>query len=328
MQITFPPTIRKWVGAREPAARIGEKGTFRIRFGTTGKSGRREKSGRERRTIDPFALVTAKHVDCLSDICRGTDTLQGAHVGQTLIDGFHGHALVAVGNVVPCVLVEHICLDATGCDGVDRHALLATVDGERAGEALDGGLGAGVEGVVGDAADAGGDGGGHDEAAAVAAVLEGVLGHKELAAAVEVEDLVEQGRGDVDLGAPDLHARVGDDKVEVAKVAHGLVEQLGDALGLANVGLDGHALGAELGELGDHLLGRLGRAGIVDHHVGATLAQLQGDALADATACARDQGYLADEGARRVEGGARRGRVDCGGCHAFQKGKCVCGRRE
>lgn len=264
-----------------------------------------------RHTVDPFALVAAKHVDRLADICRRADTLQRAHVGQALVDGLHGHTLVAVGNVVPCILVEHVRLDATGGDGVDGHALLAAVDGEGAGEALDGRLGAGVEGVVGDAADAGGDGRGHDEAAALSAVLERVLGDKELAAAVEVEDLVEELRGDVDLGAPDLHTGVGDDKVDVAKVLQGLLEQLGDGLGLADVGLDRYTLGAQLAELSNHLLGGLGRAAIVDHHVRASLAQLQSNTLADATACTCDQGYLADEGAGRVEGLGRRGTVDC-----------------
>lgn len=211
---------------------------------------------------------------------------------------------------MPCILVEHVGFDATGCDGVDGHALLAAVNGESAREALDGGLGASVQSVVGDTADAGGDGGGHDQAAAVSAVLEGILGDKELAAAVEVEDLVEEVRGDVDLGAPDLHARVGDDKVEVAEMAHGLLEQLRDGLGLADVGLNGHALGSQLADLGNDFLGRLGRAGVVDDHVRTTLSQLQGNALADATACSRDEGYLADEGTGCIEGSAG-GRVDC-----------------
>lgn len=228
---------------------------------------------RTRHTVYPFALVAAKHVDRLANICRGADTLQWAHVGQALIDGLHGHALVAVGDIVPRVLVKHVRLDATGCNGVDGHSLLAAVDGECAGEAFNSGLGARVKGVVGDAADAGSDGGGHDEAAAVPAVLESVLGDKELAAAVEVKDLVEQLRGDVDLGAPNLHARVGDDEVKVAEVLHGLLEELGDGLGLADVGLDRHGLGAQLVKLRDHLLGRLGGAAVVDHHARTPLAE-------------------------------------------------------
>lgn len=296
-----------------------------------GKGGkqRKKKKEKKRRTVDPLALVTAKHVDGLANVGRSTDTLQGAHLGQALVNGLHGHALVAVGDVVPCILVKHVGLDAAGGNSIDRHALFAAVDGKGAGEALDGGLGAGVQGVVGDAADAGGNGRGEDEAAAVAAVLEGVLGDKELAAAVEVEDLVKELRGDVDLGAPDLHARVGNDKVEVAKVRDGLFKQLRDRLGLADVGLDGDALGAQLGELLDDLFGGLGRAAVVDHHAGASLAQLEGDALADAAAGARDQGNLAGKGTGRVNSGAGGGRVECGGCHFVGVWKlCMCLERE
>lgn len=273
-------------------------------FGTGDRETQRQ------RTIDPLALVTAQHVNRLADVCRGADTLQWAHVGQSLVDGVHGHTLVAVGNVVPRVLVEHVGLDAARCDSVDGHALLTTIDGKGTGETLNGSLGAGVEGVVGNAADAGGDGGGHDEATAVSAVPERVLGNKELAAAVEVEDLVEQVRGDIDFGAPDLHTRVGNDKVEVTEVAHGLLKQLGDGLGLADVGLDGYTLGAQLAQLRDHLLGRLGRAGVVDDHVGAPLAQLEGNTLADTTTCTRNKGDLANERARRVKGGPCSG-INC-----------------
>lgn len=255
------------------------------------------------RTIDPLALLAAEHVDGIANVCRGTDALQRAHVLEALLDALERHTLVAAGNVVPGILVKHVGLDATGCDGVDRHALFAAVDGERAGEAFNRSLGAGVQRVIWDAADAGRDRRGQDQATPVPAVLEGILRHKELAAAVEVEDLVKQRGRHVHLGAPHLHARVGDDKVQVAKVRDGLVKELGDRLRLANVRLDGDALGAQLGELGDDLLGGLGAAGVIDNDIGAAPAELNGNAPANASPGAGDEGDLASEGAGRVIGG-------------------------
>lgn len=219
---------------------------------------------------------------------------------------------------MPRVLVKHVGLDAAGGDAVDGDALGAAVDGKGTAETLDGGLGAGVQGVVGDARHDGGNGRRQDDAAAAAAVLETLLGDKELAPSVEVEDLVEQLLRHLELVAPDLHAAVGHDKVEPAKVRHGLVEE-GDHLGrLADVGLDGDSLGTELLELRDDLLGGLAAATVVDNDRGAATAQLDGDTTSDATAGTRDQGNLASEGLGGVTG-TRAGDV-CGGSHV-----CFCG---
>ncbi len=61
-----------------------------------------------------------------------------------------GHVLVAAGGVAPRVLVVHVGLDTAGGDAVDGDARGAAADREGAGEAPDGRLGAGIQGVVGD----------------------------------------------------------------------------------------------------------------------------------------------------------------------------------
>ncbi|KAL3305557.1 versicolorin reductase [Colletotrichum asianum] len=272
----------------------------------------------KRHTVDPLAVGVAQRGDDLANVGGDTDTLEGVHVGQALVDDLDGHALVAVGDVVPRVLVVHVGLDTTGGDGVDSDALGAAVDGEGAGEALDGGLGAGVQGVVGDAAHDGGDGGGQEDAAAAPAVLQALLGDEELAAGVEVEDVLVELLGDVLLGAPDLLARVGDDEVHAAEVGDGAVEEVDDLLGLGDVCLEGDGLGAHLLDLGDDLLGGAGGGAVVDDDVGAALAELEGDAASDTAAGAGDQGDLADEGAGGVGGaGLLGGGVEVGGGSHF-----------
>lgn len=261
------------------------------------KRGEAKRKGRKKRlTVDPFALVADEAVDGLANVLGGADAVEGAELGEAGLDGVDVHALVAAGDVVPRVGVEHVGLDAAGGDGVAGDVLLAAVDGEGAGEALDGSLGAGVEGVVGDAGHLGGNGRGQDDAAPAAAVLEGVLGDEELAAAVEVEDLVEELRGHLGLLAPDLHARVGDDNVQVAKVLHGALEERGHLGGDRDVGLHGDRLGAHLLQGRDHLLGGRGALGVVDHDVGAALAQLHGDTPADTATGTGDQRHLAGKG--------------------------------
>lgn len=247
-------------------------------------------------TVDPFALVADEAVDGLANVLGGADAVEGAEFGEAGLDGVYVHALVAAGDVVPRVGVEHVGLDTAGSDGVAGYVLLAAVNGEGAGEALDGGLGAGVQGVVGDAGHLGGDGRGQDDAAAAAAVLEGVLGDEELAAAVEVEDLVEELGGDLGLLAPDLHARVGDDNVDVAKVLNGALEERRHLGGDGDVSLHGDRLGAHLLQGRNHLLGGRGALGVVDHDGSAALTQLHGNTPADTATGTGDQRHLAGEG--------------------------------
>ena len=249
--------------------------------------------GKERRTVDPLALFTAEREDGLSDICGCADALQGAHLGEAGIDDLHGHSLIAAGHVVPAVLVVHVRLDATRSDSVDGDALLATIDGESASETLNGSLGASIQSMVGNTADGRGDGRGKDDPTASAAVLQALLCDEELAPAVEVEDLVEQLRSNLDFWAPYLHAAVGDDNVKVAEVLDSLLEELRDGGRVADVRLQGDALRAELGQLGNDLFGGLAAATVVDYDVGASPSQLNSNAPADATARSGDECDLA-----------------------------------
>ncbi len=75
-----------------------------------------------------------------------------------------GMPLYPPGDVVPAVLIEHVSLDAAGSEGVAGDALAAAVDGKCARKALDGGLGARVQRVIGDTAHLGSDGRGEDNA--------------------------------------------------------------------------------------------------------------------------------------------------------------------
>ena len=209
---------------------------------------------------------------------------------------------------MPRVLVVHVGLDTTGGDGVDGNLLLAAVDGEGAGEALDGSLGAGVESMVVDTSHGSSDGRGENDAAATATVLEALLGNEELATAVEVENTIEELLSDVEFGRPHLSARVGDDELNVSVVGHDTVEEVGHLSGLADVGLESGGVRAEGPELGDGVLGGLGAGAVVDDDVAAALGELEGDALADAAAGTGDYSDLAGEGLSGVDGG-----VDDGG---------------
>ncbi len=74
---------------------------------------------------------------------------------------------------MPRIRAEHVGFDAAGGDGVDGDALGACVGGEGAREAFDGGFGAGVKGVIGDAGHGCCDGG-HEDYAAASCGREGI----------------------------------------------------------------------------------------------------------------------------------------------------------
>lgn len=280
--------------------------------------------GAEFRTVDPLALFHAKHGDSLSNVGGVSDALERAHVGKALVNDIHGHALVAARDVVPRVLVVHVGLDAARGDGVDSHLLLAAVNGEGSGETLDGGLGAGIEGMVVNASHGGGDGRSEDNAASAAAVLETLLGDEELASAVEVEDAVKELLGDIELGRPDLSTRVGDHELNVTVVGHNAVKEAGNLGGLADVGLDGDGIGAKGLELGNGVLSGLGARAVVDNNVAAALGKLEGDALANTAAGTGDNGDLAGERLTGVDRSVDNGGVaSSGGGRAAEVGELV-----
>jgi hypothetical protein len=186
-------------------------------------------------TVDPFTLFTDQAVNSLANIGWDTDSVERAHLRKAGLDGVDVHALVATGDVVPAVLIKHVGLYTTGGDSIAGDALLTAVHGEGTSETLHSGLGAGVQGVIGDAGHLSGDGRCEDDAAALAAVLQAVLSDEELASAVKVKDLVKELRGDLGLLAPDLHAGVRNDKVDMAIVFYGFGEKSRNLLGLGDV---------------------------------------------------------------------------------------------
>jgi len=234
--------------------------------------------------VDPLTVLGGEEADDAGNVDGLANTLHGRPGLGVLVDLVVGELLTA-GDVLAADGVVHVGLDATGGNGVDSDALVARVDGHAADKGLDGTLGTGVDGVLGDALGLTGDGAHQDDAAADGKVLVGLTGDEELAAGVDLEDAVEFLLGDVLEVAEGDDTGVGADNVELAEVLDGLVEEL-DGLGdLADVGLDGDGVGAVLLDLLDDLVGGVGRVGVVDDDLGTTLSELNGHRLANTTAC-------------------------------------------
>lgn len=87
-------------------------------------------------------------------------------------------------------------------------------------------------------------------------MLKSLLRDKELAPAVEVENVVEILLGNIFLLAPDFGARVGDDEVQSSEVGDGFVEELDDFCGFGNIGLEGDGFAAEFEDFLDDGLSR------------------------------------------------------------------------
>lgn len=182
-------------------------------------------------------------------------------------------------------LPVHVSLDATGGNSVDSDLLVTEVDGHAADEGLDGTLGSGVDGVLGDTLGLAGDGAHQDEAATDLEVLVGLAGDEELATGVDAEDAVELLGGDVLDMAEGDDTGVGADDVELAEDLLGLGEHLDDLVDVGDVGLDGSGVGTGLLDGLDDLLGGLGAVGVVDDDLGTTTAKLHSHLATNATAC-------------------------------------------
>lgn len=234
--------------------------------------------------VDPLTILGGEEADDAGNVDGLADTLHGRPGLGVLVDLVVGEVLTT-GDVLAADGVVHVGLDTTGGDGVDGDALVTAVDGHAADKSLDGTLGAGVDGVLGDTLGLTGDGAHQDDAAADGEVLVGLTGDEELATGVDLEDAVELLLGDVLEVTEGNDTGVGADNVELTEVLDGLVEEL-DGLGdLTNVGLDGNGVGAVLLDLLDDLVGSVGGVGVVDDDLGTALAELNGHSLADTTAC-------------------------------------------
>ena len=216
-------------------------------------------------------------------------------------------------RTVPCVLGEHVTLDATRSNTVDGDTTATEVSSESLDHANDSHLRSVVKSVVADAKQTGSNRRHEDQTTVVLKVLPRSLADEELGASVEVEHVVVLLLGDLLSLVPALGAGVAHDDVDLAEVRLGLLEEALDLGGLADVGLDGDGFGAGAGLLDelDDLVGRLFAVGVVDDDAGATAAELNGAATTDTTAGTGDEGDLS------VEGGSEDGdgtlRHDCGG---------------
>lgn len=211
-------------------------------------------------------------------------------------------------STYPCVLGEHVTLNATRSNAVDGDAASAKVGGERLDQANDGHLGSVVQSVVADTEETGSDGRHEDETTVVLEVLPGGLADEELCAGVQVEDVVVLLLGDLLGLVPALGAGVAHDDVDLAKVLLGFLEQTLDLGGLADVGLNGDGFGAGAGLLDelDDLVGGLLAVGVVDNNAGSAAAELNGTATTDTTAGTGDEGDLSMEGGGENGDGALR----------------------
>ena len=213
---------------------------------------------------------------------------------------------------VPCVLGEHVTLDATGSNTVDGDTATAKVGSESLDHSDDGHLGSVVKRVIADAKQTSSNRRHEDQTTVVLEVLPRRLADEELGAGIEVEDVVVLLLGDLLGLVTALGTGVAHDDVDLAEVLLGLLEQALDFGGLADVGLDGDGFGAGarlLDEL-DDLVGRLFAVGVVDDDAGATAAELNGAATTDTTAGTGDEGDLSMEGGSEDGNGTLR--HDCG----------------
>lgn len=198
---------------------------------------------------------------------------------------------------MPTVCLKHIREDAPRRNRIHRNTFRSTVLGKAAREAFDGGFGARVQGMVTHAGHAGRHRGREDDAAPVAAMFQAVLGDEELAAGVEVEDLVVVPLRHILFPLEGLHARVRHDDVDAAEVSDGLLEEGVDLGRVGNVGLDGNRTRAQREEIRDHLIRGLRGSAVVYRDAGTSGTELEGDAGTQAAARACDEGNSTVEAA-------------------------------
>lgn len=193
--------------------------------------------------------------------------------------------LRATGNVLPADSVVHIRLDATGRDSIDSDLLVTKVNSHAAHKGLNSTLATTVDsmlwhtlGLTRNAA--------HQNQPSTN--LEGIvrlLGNKELATSVDVENTVKLLGGNVLDVAKGDDTAVGADNVELAPGLLGLGEHGDDLVDIRHVGLDGDGVAAGRLDLGDDFFGRLGAVGVVDDYLCATASELEGHFTADTSAC-------------------------------------------
>lgn len=227
--------------------------------------------------------------------------------------------------------MEHVGDGAAWRDRVDRDLLVPRVFREDADERLDGRLGARVQRVLGHAEFLGRVGRHEDDAAAGVEMAVRFAGDEELRTRVDAEDTIEfflsmarplvfpnaaapaslassRSMGNAYLGhiahVPKTHdPGVAAHDVEPAEMPHRIGHQRGRLRHLADVGLEGDRVGPQALDLRHDFLRRFPRVGVVDDHLGAAAAEVDGHGGADATARAGDEGDFAIEAVGDVRGG-------------------------
>jgi len=252
--------------------------------------------------IDPLAVLATEVRANPPNILRHSNSPERAEVRQSKVQLLLRRVRGGARHVVPCVVRVHVCLDAAWCDRVDGDPLVAEIGGKRAGEALDGAFGAGVQSMVLDSLHLRRHAAHEDDASAIFDEVVCCLCDEELSARVEVEDLVVLFWSDFAGLVEGFHARVGDGDVDTAKVVFGGLVERRHLDGIADIGLDGNSRLSKSLDLINDLLGCAGGAGIVDDEVGAAAGKFESDASTDSTARASDDSDFS------VEAGGLNGR--------------------
>lgn len=239
----------------------------------------------ENLSVYPATILRGEESNDTSNIKGLADTVE-RRPGLSILVDFVVAEFVAVRDVLPAHSVVHVGLDAAGSDAVDGDLLVTAVNSHAAHKGLDGTLGAGIDGVLGDTLCLAGDGAHKDDATTLFHVLVCLAGDEELAAGVNAHDAVILLFSDVLQVAEGNDARVGAADVNLAEVLNGLVEER-DGLGdVGDVGLDGNGIAAHVFDLGNYLVGSFAAVGIVDNHLCTAASELKGHLFADSTAWA------------------------------------------
>jgi len=188
--------------------------------------------------VDPLTILGGEEADNTGNVDGLTNTLHGRPGLGVLVNLVVGEVGTA-GNVLAADGVVHVGLDTTGRNSVDSDALVTGVDGHAADKGLDGTLGTGVDGVLGDTLGLTGDGAHKDDPATDFHPLVCLLGDEELATSVDVEDAVEFLRLDVRKVTKGHNTGVGAADIELAEMCNNVIHELRGLFNNADVRLEG-----------------------------------------------------------------------------------------
>ena len=199
---------------------------------------------------------------------------------------------------MPRILSEHVRLDATRRNTVDRDALDTKIGRKSLHHSDDSHLGCTVQRMMLDTHQAGCDRRHQNDPPILLKILERGLPHKKLCPRIQIEHMVELLLRDLLRLIPALRPTVAHHDINLAKHLLCLCKQPVDLADLGHIRLDADGAGAiaeRLDLLADFVGGGLGRS-VVDDDRGAAAAELNSTAAPDAATGAGDEGDFVVEG--------------------------------